>query len=102
MNERKEVLSWVCAKSTGFIHVRHALPKVKERCDKEKVEIQGLIIDNCCLWRALLEDIFGPVPIKLDLFHGVKRMTRTNFRILGQKCIWKAKLSEKRMIYVKA
>lgn len=77
MNEKKEVLSWVFTKTAGFIHVRHSLMKVKERCDRKKVSIHGLVIDNCCAWRALLEEIFGLIPVKLDLFHGVKRVTST-------------------------
>jgi hypothetical protein len=51
--------------------------KIKARHDSHHLEIQGLIIDNCCQWRALLHSIFGPIPVKLDLFHGVKRVTST-------------------------
>ena len=37
MNEKKEVVSWVLTKSTGFIHVRHALLKVHERMKMQEM-----------------------------------------------------------------
>ena len=77
MNEKKEVLSWVFAKTAGFIHVRHPLLKIKDRFNRENIQIHGLVIDNCCQWRSLLQSIFGQVPVKLDLFHGVIRITST-------------------------
>ena len=48
MNEKKLVLSWVFTKSTGFIHVRHALLKVNLRISTMGIPLSCLIVDNCC------------------------------------------------------
>ena len=34
-----------------------------------------MIIDNCCSWKAKLQQVFGNIPVKLDLFHAVQRIT---------------------------
>jgi hypothetical protein len=37
----------------------------------------GIIVDNCCILKNKLKDIFGPnVIIKLDLFHGIQRIIK--------------------------
>lgn len=78
MNEKKEVLSWTLTKSTGFIHVRQSLREVMDRLKEGGVKICGIVVDNCCQWKELLETIFGKdIPVKLDLFHAIKRVTET-------------------------
>ena len=38
------------------------------------MKLEGFSIDNCCVWRLLLQGVFGLLPIKLDLFHAVQRI----------------------------
>ena len=40
------------------------------------VKLLGIYIDNCCKWRHLLKSYFPNVPIKLDLFHAIQRITK--------------------------
>ena len=78
MNEKKEVMSWTLTKSTGFIHVRQSLYEVRNRMQKAAIPLSGIVIDNCCHWRELLQEMFGKtVLIKLDLFHAIKRVIET-------------------------
>ena len=40
-------------------------------------ELEMISVDNCCNWRKQLQNIFGrDVPVKLDLFHAVKRVSQ--------------------------
>ena len=40
--------------------------------------IECICVDNCCKVRKKLQAIFGDkVEVKLDIFHAVKRITRT-------------------------
>ena len=96
LNEKQEVLSWTLSKTTGFINVQQSLRKLRDRLAMNGIEVRGIIIDNCCQWKDLLRKIFGNVPIKLDLFHGVKRVTGT---ISKKHFFFHAFKSEFRMVF---
>ena len=40
------------------------------------VKLSGIYIDNCCKWRHLLASYFPNVPVKLDFFHAIQRITK--------------------------
>ena len=40
--------------------------------------VRQAYLDNCCKWSKCLEEVFGPgLDVKLDIFHGLQRITRT-------------------------
>ena len=45
------------------------------RLAKSGITLEGFSINSCCAWRLLLQGVFGVIPVKLDLFHAVQRIT---------------------------
>ena len=74
LNEKNEVIEWRLTRSTTFSKVRELLESVKER---EGVNLQSIVVDNCCHARKQYQEIMGDVPVKLDLFHAIQRVTNS-------------------------
>lgn len=74
LNEKNEVIEWRLTRSTAFSEVRELLESVKER---EGVNLQSIVVDNCCHARKQYQEIMGDVPVKLDLFHAIQRVTNS-------------------------
>ena len=75
MNEENKVLAWQLARGTSIDTVESLLTGLKERHQIAQKELEGIIIDNCCSVKKKINAIFGSnVPIKLDLFHALKRI----------------------------
>ena len=75
MNEDGIVLGWQLTIGTGFSRVKTLIAGIHRRLKKSDVKLAGFSIDNCCAWRLLLQGVFGFLPIKLDLFHAVQRIS---------------------------
>jgi hypothetical protein len=74
LNEKGQVVTWQLTKGTSFEKVRSRLNDVKMR---SKTPINAFYVDNCCMWRKKLEDVFGErLDVKLDLFHAVQRVIK--------------------------
>jgi len=72
MNEDGIVLGWQLTRGTGFSRVKTLITGIHKRLKKySEVKLEGFSIDNCCVWRLLLQGVFGLLPNKLDLFHAV-------------------------------
>ena len=69
----KKVVSWKLTTSTSDDEIRHLLQGVKSRLTREPIYI---ILDDCCKSSNLYREIFGDVPIKLDVFHAIQRLAK--------------------------
>ena len=74
MNEDGIVLGWQLTRGTGFSRVKTLITGIHKRLKNSVEKLEGFSIDNCCVWRLLLQGVFGLLPIKLDLFHAVQRI----------------------------
>lgn len=53
------------------------LKDLKKRLDKQNATLNAIYVDNCCHVRKKIAKIFGSnVPVKLDLFHAISRVTQ--------------------------
>lgn len=69
------VLSWKLCKGTGFHNVQDLLISLNERLNNQGCLISHFYVDNCCQWRQKLNSVFDGVPVKLDPFHALQRVT---------------------------
>ena len=77
LNEKGQVVAWQLTKGTSFDHVENLLKGLKARLDKQGVLVKAIFVDNCCQVRKKIEKVFGQeVPVKLDLFHAISRVTQ--------------------------
>ena len=72
LSEKNEIVDWRLTKSTGYSEVKDLLRDVKNR---NGVNLKSVHVDNCCQSRNQIQEIMGDVPVKLDLFHSVQRVT---------------------------
>lgn len=47
--------------------------ELKTSYEQANIDLEGIIIDNCCKWKTLLFQICPAIVVKLDLFHAVQR-----------------------------
>ena len=57
---------------------------------KVKEPLSFILVDNCCEERKFYERIFGQVPVKLDVWHGIKRLVH----VLPKNFPWRSKVSQ--------
>lgn len=75
MNEENKVLAWQLTRGTSIDTMQSLLTGLYQRHQNAQQEIEGIIIDNCCIVKNKINAIFGSrVLIKLDLFHAIKRI----------------------------
>jgi len=60
----------------SFDEVKCLFESLSKTLDKNKESISAIYVDNCCKWRNQLSSVLPEVPVKLDLFHAVQRVTR--------------------------
>ena len=72
-----EVLHWKFTRGESFEEVRDIFMQLKERLLAKKVNLKGVVVDNCCKWKFALNTVFPDAEIKLDLFHAVQRFLKT-------------------------
>ena len=60
---------------TGLSRVKTLITGIHKRLKNSGVKLEGFSLDNCCVWRLLLQGVFGLLAIKLDVFHAVQRIT---------------------------
>ena len=72
LNEKNEIVDWRLTKSTGYSEVKDLLRDVKNR---NGVNLKSVHVDSCCQSRNQIQEIMGDVPVKLDLFKAVQRVT---------------------------
>ena len=61
-------------KSTKNLEVKDILISLKDRLQDGHLEY--IIVDDCCKSRELYQEIFGDIPVKLDCFHAIQRLTK--------------------------
>lgn len=49
-----------------------------------------MIVDNCCESRRFYQEIFGDIPVKLDIWHAIKRVVHC----IPAKFAWRDKVSK--------
>lgn len=77
LNEKGQVVAWQLTKGTSFNHVEDLLKDLKKRLDNQNVTLNAIYVDNCCHVRKKITEIFGTnIPVKLDLFHAISRVTK--------------------------
>ena len=74
LNDRREVISWRLTRTTAFEEIKDLLEHIRDLIGKPGVTLS---INDCCKVRALYQSVFLGVKVKLDLFHGVQRVTRS-------------------------
>ena len=75
MGGNGDVLHWRFTRGESFEEVREISMDLKKRFGSQNLNLEGVIIDNCCKWSGMFSLIFPGVPVKLDLFHAVERFT---------------------------
>lgn len=68
------VIDWKLTKSCKFSDVKDILENVKKRMALSQLEY--IVLDNCCTMANKYNEAFPGIPIKLDLFHCVQRLTK--------------------------
>ncbi len=97
MNEEGEVLSWQLTKTETTSEVKELLESLLSRFRQKEALVHSIILDNCCQWRAFLQDVFGSdINVKLDIFHAVQRISRT---VSKKDKYYSQFLSELRMVF---
>jgi len=71
------VIHWRFTRGESFEEVRDLFVELRSRFNSRNISCQGIVIDNCCKWKGMLNGIFHNVQVKLDLFHAVQRFQRT-------------------------
>lgn len=75
MDGQKNIVDWSFTRHTNFEEARPTLQRVKQNL---KEPIKYAVVDDCCRSRKLYQEIFGEnFPVKLDIFHAVKRLVGT-------------------------
>ena len=91
LNEEGQVVAWQLTKGTSFNQVETLLKGLKSRLDKQGVVLKAVYVDNCCQVCQKVQNVFGNVPVKLDLFHAISRVTqkipKQSRHILAGACI---------------
>ena len=78
MNEYGEIVTWRLTKTTGFNEIEDLLVDLRQRLEDNGIELETIILDDCCKMRNLYQNIFGKnVDIKLDIFHACQRIVHT-------------------------
>ena len=76
INEKGQVIRWSFAMSESFDEVKPLFEALSLDFKSQGVKLSGIYIDNCCKWHHLLTSYFPNVPVKLDLFHAIQRITK--------------------------
>ncbi len=80
MNEESDILGWQLTKGTSITKVKTLLQGLMKRYDDCRMDnqLQGIVVDNCCLLRNSVNEIFGSnIPVKLDIFHAIQRVVKS-------------------------
>ena len=75
LNDSRVIIGWRLTRTTAFEEIRDLLEHVRDIIGEPGLKL--VIVDDCCKVRALYQSVFPGVKVKLDLFHGVQRVTRT-------------------------
>lgn len=81
LNEKGQVMRWKFTPGEAFEHIKPLLVEIRESLANKTCTLSHIIVDNCCKLRSCLQDVFGPTPIKLDVFHAIQRVTKTMHRL---------------------
>ena len=73
LDEYLRIAAWKLTKSTGHEEIQDKIRELSERCK----EIFMVLTDNCCQDRDFYLEFFINALVKLDIFHGVQRVTNT-------------------------
>ncbi|XP_066927265.1 uncharacterized protein, partial [Clytia hemisphaerica] len=73
LDEYLRVASWKLTKTTSQDEIRDVIRKLSEKCK----EVFMILTDNCCQDKNLYLQFFLGILVKLDLFHGIQRVTNT-------------------------
>jgi hypothetical protein len=76
MNEFNEIVGFWLASTKKISELRSALEQINARyqdvADDQKIQV--MYTDNCCSDRKILQEIFGMILVKLDVFHLMNRL----------------------------
>ena len=76
LNGHGQVLIWKLTKNLKFSNTEDHLTSLRDRLSLQGKKITEFYIDNCCSWRAKLQEIFGTeLCVRLDVFHALKRIS---------------------------
>ena len=77
LNELGQVVTWQFTKRTSLDEVATALSHLCDRIEVPEGKPLLALTDKCCSDRKKIKQIFGDsTEVKLDLFHGVQRITK--------------------------
>ncbi|KXJ16275.1 uncharacterized protein LOC114574761 [Exaiptasia diaphana] len=76
LNEKGQVIRWKFALTDSFDDIKPLFESLARDVQEKGYTISAVYIDNCCKWRHQLSTVFPGVPVKLDLFHAVQRVTK--------------------------
>lgn len=76
-NEKGQPVQWKFTKTEQFEEVKNTFTQLSERFKTQGKKISGIYTDTCCKWAGKFASVFPGVPVKLDLFHAVQRLSST-------------------------
>ncbi|XP_046840723.1 uncharacterized protein LOC124434843 isoform X2 [Xenia sp. Carnegie-2017] len=74
LNEHGEVMFLRLTREAGFEQVEDLLQDFKLRLVNEGIQLELILVEDCCISQDHLSHIFGDVPVKLSPFHATQRV----------------------------
>lgn len=74
LNEFGEVMFLRLTRDAGFEQIEDLLQDFKSRLLNEGVQLELILIEDCCIAQEQFHEIFGDVPVKLSPFHASQRV----------------------------
>ena len=74
LGDNGDILHWRFTRGQSFDEVRDIFADLRSRFITQGIQMDGIIIDNCCAWSGMFSSVLPGVPVKLDLFHAVQRV----------------------------
>ena len=77
LNEHGEIMVWSLAKSDSHTEVLDVLAALQERLSHNDVNLEVIIVDDCCLVRSVYEQIFPNAIFRLSISYACQAIVRT-------------------------
>lgn len=77
LNEHGEIMAWSLARSDSHTEVIDVLAALQERLSHNDVNLEVIIVDDCCLARSIFEHIFPKTLFRLSVSYASQAIVRT-------------------------
>ena len=77
LNEFGEVMFLRLTRDAGFEQIEDLLEDFKLRLVNEGIQLELILVENCCVAQEQFHQIFGDIPVKLSPFHASQKVIKT-------------------------